>query len=124
LQPAEAAASSASTSKSEAVLKNFPEKTYDMDLAKPAATYEAHVVASRELHEAQQHLMKSKRAMQRIEAKLCEAKAAAVDATAAVDRKRKKMADAEEDFNSGIRLSRHCYHAMASNVPPSLPRRP
>ncbi len=102
-----------------------------------AATYESHVVVSRELHEAQQHLMKTKRAMQRLESDLREAKrelheaqqhrmetermmqrlepdlreakAAAVDATAAVDRKRKAAADAEDGFNSDVRLARHCY---------------
>jgi hypothetical protein len=56
--------------------------------------------------------MKTKRAMQRIESDdsdLREAKAAAVNATAAVDRKRKAAADAEDGFNSDIRLARHCY---------------
>jgi hypothetical protein len=53
--------------------------------------------------------MKTKRAMQRLESDLREDKAAAVDAPAAVDRKRKAAADAEDDFNSGILLARHCY---------------
>jgi hypothetical protein len=96
-------------SAAEADLKNFLQKRYDADLAKSAATYETHVMASRGLHEAQQHMMKTKRMMQRLESRLREAKAAAVDATAAVDRKRKAAADAEDDFNADIRLARHCY---------------
>jgi hypothetical protein len=96
-------------SAAEADLKNFLQKRYDADLAKSAATYETHVMASRGLHEAQQHLMKTKRIMQRLESDLREAKEAAVDATAAVDRKRKAAADAEDDFNADIRLARHCY---------------
>jgi hypothetical protein len=99
-------------SAAEADLKNFLQKRYDADLAKSAVTYETHVMASRGLHEAQQHLMKTKRMMQRLESELSdlrEAKAAAVDATAAVDRKRKAAADAEDDFNADIRFARHCY---------------
>ena len=105
--PEEAAAPKAAAA--EASLKIFLEKAHDAALAKSAATYETHVVASRELHEAQQHLMKTKRMMQRLESDLREAKAAAVDATAAVDRKRKAAADAEDGFNSDIRSARHCY---------------
>ena len=105
--PEEAAAPKAAAA--EASLKIFLEKAHDAALAKSAATYETHVVASRELHEAQQHLMKTKRMMQRLESDLREAKAAAVDAIAAVDRKRKAAADAEDGFNSDIRSARHCY---------------
>jgi hypothetical protein len=103
-------------------LKNFLQKTYDADLAKSAVTYEAHVVA-------QQHLMKTKRTMQRIESDLREAKAAAVDATAAVDRKRKAAAYAEDGFNSDILLARHCYGLQraaktTAPAPPALINRP
>jgi hypothetical protein len=54
------AASSASTTASEADLKDFLQRTYDMDLAKSNKKYEAHIMATRELHEAQVHLMMSK----------------------------------------------------------------
>jgi hypothetical protein len=101
-------------------LKNFLQKRYDADLAKSAATYETHVMASRELHEAQQHLMKTKRMMQRLESDLREAMAAAVDATAAVDRKRKAAADAEDSFNSDVRLARHCYGLKCAALEPAL----
>jgi hypothetical protein len=83
-----AAASSASTTAAEADLKDFLQRTYDMDLAKTNKNYEAHIMATRELHEAQVHLMKSKLDMQKIKAKLRAAQAAAVDATAAVDCKK------------------------------------
>jgi hypothetical protein len=53
--------------------------------------------------------MKLKRTMQRTEARLREAKASAVDASAAVTRKRKAAREAEEDFYSGVRLARFCY---------------
>lgn len=116
--PEEAAAPKAAAA--EASLKIFLEKAHDAALAKSAATYETHVMASRELHEAQQHLMKTKRAMQRLESELREAKAAAVDATAAVDRKRKAAADAEDDFNADIRLARHCYGLGCAALEPAL----
>jgi hypothetical protein len=71
--------------------------------------YEAHIVTSRELYhdEGQQHLMKSKRAKQKIEAKLRAAKAAAVASTASVGRKRKAADHVEQDFYSGARPDPH-----------------
>ncbi len=98
----------------EADLKNFLQKTYDADLAKSAATYESHVIASRELHEAQQHLMKTKRAMQRLESDLREAKAAAVDAIAATASARQlPMRKTASTLTFGWRAI-----AMASSAPP------
>ena len=41
-----AAASSASTTASEADLKDFLQRTYDMDLTKSNKNYEAHIMAS------------------------------------------------------------------------------
>ena len=71
--------------------------------------YAAHLLAAKELHQAQMQMMRSKRAIRTLNDEFVQATTAAVKATELVDRKRKATAAAEEDFNATSRMTRHCY---------------
>ncbi len=71
--------------------------------------YAAHLQAAKELHQAQMHMMWSKRAIRTLDDELSMATAAAAAATELVDRKCKTAATAEDDFNTTTRMTSNCY---------------
>ena len=96
------------------------ERVYELDFERANQAFASHILAVKDLHEAQMQLMATNKTVRSLACRFEDAKrelraatAAAAAATASIDRKRKAAADAEDDFNSHIRLTRHCYAASA-----------
>eukprot|EP00291_Cryptomonas_curvata_P029600 CAMPEP_0172207764 /NCGR_PEP_ID=MMETSP1050-20130122/34037_1 /TAXON_ID=233186 /ORGANISM="Cryptomonas curvata, Strain CCAP979/52" /LENGTH=227 /DNA_ID=CAMNT_0012887159 /DNA_START=486 /DNA_END=1165 /DNA_ORIENTATION=+ len=88
----------------------YLDRVYEQNMKEAEQAYAAHLQAAKELHQAQVHMMRSKRAIRALnDDDLSQATAVATAATELFDRKRKAAVSAEEDFNATARLTRHCY---------------
>ena len=95
---------------------DYLDRVYDQNMKESEAAYAAHLKASKELHQAEVAMMRSKRAVRALDAELEKAKAAAASATEIVDRKRKAADEASADFDSTARITRHCYGRQTAPV--------
>ncbi len=88
---------------------DYLDRIYDQNKKEAELAYTNHVMAAKELHDAQMRMMTAKRAIRSLNDKLTEATAAAAAATELVDRKCKAADDAECAFNGAVSLTRDCY---------------
>jgi hypothetical protein len=109
------AASTAST----VALGNYLNRVYVTNMKEAEQAYATHLQAAKELHQVQMHMMRSKRAIRKLNDELSKATAAAAAATELVDRKRKAAATAEDDFNAITRMTRNCYGTEERSQSPS-----
>ncbi len=86
--------------------------------------YAAHIITSKELHQAQLQMMQSKRAIRALNDELSKATAVAAAATELVDRKRKAAAAAKDDFNSTARMTRRRRRGEEAPLNAQIPRVP
>ena len=104
----------------------YLDRLYDSNMKEAEQAYAAHLRATQELHQAQMNMMRRKRVIRTLNDDLSKATAAAADATALVDRKRKAAAAAAQDFELATQLTRDCYgtEAKRSKRPPKRPPLP
>jgi hypothetical protein len=88
---------------------DYLDRIYDQNKKEAELAYTNHVMAAKELYDAQMRMMTAKRAIRLLNNKLTETTAAAAAATELVDRKCKAADDAECAFNAVTGLTRNCY---------------
>jgi hypothetical protein len=103
-----------SSSKRPTASTDYLDRVYDQNMKESEAAYAAHLKAAKELHQAQVAMMRSKRAVRALNDELAKANAAAASATELVDRKRKAVDAAADDFEATSRMTRSCYGTEGS----------
>jgi len=102
-------ASTASTASTTASFDGYIDRIYEQNRKEAELAYANHMIAAKELHEAQMRMMTAKRAIRALNDELSQATVAAASATELVDRKRKAAAAAAEDFKHTSEMTRGCY---------------
>ena len=102
-------ASTASTASTTTSFDGYIDRIYEQNRKEAELAYANHMIAAKELHEAQMRMMTAKRAIRALNDELSQATVAAASATELVDRKRKAAAAAAEDFKHTSEMTRGCY---------------
>ena len=101
--------STASTASTTTSFDGYIDRIYEQNRKEAELAYANHMIAAKELHEAQMRMMTAKRAIRALNDELSQATVAAASATELVDRKRKAAAAAAEDFKHTSEMTRGCY---------------
>ena len=103
------AASTASNASTTVELGSYLDRVYEQNRKEAEEAYANHMIASRELHDAEMRMMTAKRAIRSLNDELTKATATAAAATELVDRKRKAADSAAADFKFTSEVTRGCY---------------